>query len=69
LDFLFGDDAAELVERLIRGGELEFLLSEFFAGFCDVLVVLADAGFQFGFPLLVEMPCGRRRSLARFCAR
>jgi hypothetical protein len=54
LDFLLGDHAAELVQRLVGGDEIEFLLREFFAGFVDVLVVLADAGFELGFALVVE---------------
>ena len=54
LDFLLGDDAAELVERLVGGDEFELLLGEFFAGLGDVLVVLADAGFEFGLALVVE---------------
>ena len=54
LDFLLGDDAAELIERLVGCDEFELLLGELLARFGDVLVVLADAGFQLGLALVVE---------------
>ena len=54
LDFLFRDDAAELVQRFVGRDEFELLLRKLFAGLCDVLVVLADARFQLGLALFVE---------------
>ena len=53
-DFLLGDAAVELVEGLVGGGEVVFLLGEFFAGGDDVLAVLMDAGFEFGAAFVVE---------------
>ncbi len=43
-----------MFERLIGGDDVEFLLGEFLAGGGDVLVVLADAGIEFCFTLIVE---------------
>ena len=54
MEFFLGNDAAQVIERLVGGGAFKLLLGQFLARFCDVLVVLADARFEFGLALVVE---------------
>ena len=54
LEFLLSDPAVELIELVVGGAEIEFLLGEFFAGRDDVRVVLRDAAVELGFALVVE---------------
>ena len=69
LQLLLGDAAGELVEGFVCSCEVEFLLGEFFAGGCDVGMVLRDAAFEFGFAFVVERRCVRGRRRGRFGGR